>query len=198
MINLKYFETTGTSPQTFVLFHGTGGNEFSLLALTGELDAQASIVSFLGNNDTGEHRRYFAPLQDGKLDRQDFDSQVESFLKSWDQEFQHLSDPLTFIGYSNGANFILGLLEKRPEIADSVFLLHPSNLDYHFASTSSKTNLWITAGAQDRIAPPGSLFALSKQLESFASVNIILLDGSHGIDDQEIMELKTVWKQFKQ
>ena len=44
---------------------------------------------------------------------------------------QKLYDEVIFIGYSNGANFILGLLEKNPTIANTVILLHPSNLGYH-------------------------------------------------------------------
>jgi len=39
---------------------------------------------------------------------------------------------ITFIGYSNGANFILGILQKRPDIADRTLLLHPADLDWKF------------------------------------------------------------------
>lgn len=48
----SFIETT-TSKEAFVLFHGTAGNEFSLLFLTGELDPHANVISFLGDVGTG-------------------------------------------------------------------------------------------------------------------------------------------------
>lgn len=61
----------------FVLFHGTGGNESDLLFLTGELDSHASVISFLGNVGIGKNRRFFNPLVNGKLDKQDYSEKIE-------------------------------------------------------------------------------------------------------------------------
>ena len=125
----------------FVLFHGTGGNESNLLFLTGELDSHASVISFLGNVGTGKNRRFFNPLVNGKVNKQDYSERIDKFLKNWDLMDISKYKNITFIGYSNGANFTLGLLEKRPDIANTTILLHPSNFDWQFLKKPEKIKL---------------------------------------------------------
>ena len=71
--------------ELFVLFHGTGGTENSLLFLTGELNPYSGVLSFLGNVGKGESRRFFNPLVDNKLDKEDLSRRVDSFLEIWDK-----------------------------------------------------------------------------------------------------------------
>ena len=81
---MEYMYIKGTD-EMFVLFHGTGGNENSLLFLTGELDPYASVFSFSGDTGVRIKRRFFAPLI-GKRepDRKDLAERVEKFLTQWD------------------------------------------------------------------------------------------------------------------
>ena len=79
--SMKIFIEKTTSNEAFVLFHGTGGNEFSLLFLTGELNPDANIISFLGEVSTEKNRRFFAPLENNQLDIEDYDNHVNRFLK---------------------------------------------------------------------------------------------------------------------
>ena len=137
----------------FVLFHGTGGNESNLLFLTGELDSHASVISFLGNVGTGKNRRFFNPLVNGKVNKQDYSERIDKFLKNWDLMDISKYKNITFIGYSNGANFTLGLLEKRPDIANTTILLHPSNFDWQFTKKPEKNKIIATTGALDLMAP---------------------------------------------
>lgn len=112
--------------ELFVLFHGTGGNENSLLFLTGELNPYSGVLSFLGNVGKGESRRFFNPLVDNKLDKEDLSRRVDSFLEIWDKMEITKDKKLIFIGYSNGANFILGILQKSPDLPIGLFcfILH--------------------------------------------------------------------------
>lgn len=182
---MKYITMNANQKKFFVLFHGTGGNEYSLLSVTGDLDPEASIISFLGEIGSGRSRRYFPPLVNGQLPRADFGKEVDAFLALWETVKPADSD-VTFIGYSNGANFILGLLEKQPTIAQKVVLLHPSNLNYHF-SESADTTIILTSGASDTISIPGEVRLLSKQLEKhFPNTHTILVDSGHEISDDEI------------
>lgn len=190
---MNYFYQEGTK-RLFVLFHGTGGNDTSLLFLSGELDAQASVLSFEGNVGRGQNRRFFAPLIQGRhLDRDDLTLRVHEFLTQWDTmtEYQQ-ADEIIFIGYSNGANFILALLEQRPDIADQSILLHPSGLGWQFQCKALKNHLILTLGANDYIAPPGPLMQLKKQLEPdfFPKVDVMLLDSAHGVTNEEIERVK--------
>lgn len=180
----------------FVLFHGTGGNESDLLFLTGELDSHASVISFLGNVGIGKNRRFFNPLVNGKLDKQDYSEKIEKFLKNWDLMDISKYKNITFIGYSNGANFTLGLLEKRPDIANTTILLHPSNFDWQFLKKPEKNKIIATTGALDLMAPAADVVKLKNQLSGigYEEFQIIMLDSGHEITNEEIEKLKEIYK----
>lgn len=180
----------------FVLFHGTGGNESDLLFLTGELDSHASVISFLGNVGIGKNRRFFNPLVNGKLDKQNYSEKIEKFLKNWDLMDISKYKNITFIGYSNGANFTLGLLEKRPDIANTTILLHPSNFDWQFLKKPEKNKIIATTGALDLMAPAADVVKLKAQLSGigYEEFQIIMLDSGHEITNKEIEKLKEIYK----
>ncbi|MCU9806703.1 phospholipase, partial [Enterococcus faecalis] len=83
----------------------------------------------------------------GALPRANFDERVTAFLEEVWQP-QKLYDEVIFIGYSNGANFIVDLLEKNPTIANTFILLHQSNLVYQYVSVEFSTKVIVTTGAQ--------------------------------------------------
>ena len=180
----------------FVLFHGTGGNESDLLFLTGELDSHASVISFLGNVGTGKNRRFFNPLVNGKVNKQDYSERIDKFLKNWDLMDISKYKNITFIGYSNGANFTLGLLEKRPDIANTTILLHPSNFDWQFLKKPEKNKIIATTGALDLMAPAADVVKLKTQLSGigYEEFQIIMLDSGHEITNEEIEKLKEIYK----
>lgn len=187
---MNHFTIEGPLNEWIVLFHGTGGNEYSLLQIAGDIEPNAHVLSFLGDVDEGANRRFFAPLKAGTLDRADFDARIDAFLKDWPQLRPEQATRITFMGFSNGANFVLGLLEKEPAIADRVVLLHPSNLAYTFTE-GSNTQIIVTSGAMDTLALPGDTMKLTKQLETvFPNTTLKLLDGAHGMTEQEITYLQ--------
>lgn len=187
---MNHFTIEGPLNEWIVLFHGTGGNEYSLLQIAGDIEPNAHVLSFLGDVDEGANRRFFAPLKAGTLDRADFDARIDAFLKDWRQLRPEQATRITFMGFSNGANFVLGLLEKEPAIADRVVLLHPSNLAYTFTE-GSNAQIIVTSGAMDTLALPGDTMKLTKQLEAvFPNTTLKLLDGAHGMTEQEITYLQ--------
>ncbi len=187
---MNHFTIEGPLNEWIVLFHGTGGNEYSLLQIAGDIEPNAHVLSFLGDVDEGANRRFFAPLKAGTLDRADFDARIDAFLKDWPQLRPEQATRITFMGFSNGANFVLGLLEKAPAIADRVVLLHPSNLAYTFTE-GSNAQIIVTSGAMDTLALPGDTMKLTKQLEAvFPNTTLKLLDGAHGMTEQEITYLQ--------
>lgn len=178
--------------ELFVLFHGTGGNENNLLFLTGELNPHASIISFLGNVETGKNRRFFKPLINNKVDKEDLEIRVNDFLNNWDNLInKYKNKKITFIGYSNGANFILGLIEKRPDIAHKTILLHPSYLDWNFINKPLINKIVATTGASDLLAPAGNVIKLKKDFENIGYENfeVLLLDGGHEVSENEVKKL---------
>ncbi|WP_430602672.1 phospholipase/carboxylesterase [Enterococcus sp. DIV0724b] len=187
-----FFQKGADSKQLIVAFHGTGGNEYQLLTTVAKLFPAASLLSYLGSIGTDKNRRFFPPLENGKLNREAFDQAVSSFLtEDWATVVTHEYEEIIFLGYSNGANFILGLLEQQPTIADTVILLHPSNLIYQYTQASADTKLILTTGAQDTLSIAGDVLKLSYQLETaFTWVKLLLVDGGHQLSPQELDDVQ--------
>ncbi|MFW8053806.1 alpha/beta hydrolase [Vagococcus fluvialis] len=191
---MKFFIEKTTSKEAFVLFHGTGGNEFNFLFLTGELNPQANVISFLGDVSTGVNRRFFAPLKDNQLDVEDYDNHVNRFLEEW-QEMALSFDKITFIGYSNGANFIQGILNKAPNIADEVILMHPQNFRFTFEKSERIKRVLLITGANDPMIVPGDIVQLKQEMvKVYSDVTLTITDGQHGVTDEEIDEIKKWYK----
>lgn len=181
---MKQFNINTGSNETYVVFHGTGGNEYSLLQFVGDINKEANYRAYIGEVGTGAERRFNLPLQNGQLNREDFNARIDAFLKQWETEIP--AGKITLLGYSNGANFIVGLLERNPSIADQVILLKPSNLGFTFKN-GSDAKIIITVGARDTQSIPGETVKLAKQLqEHFPNTIYKLFDRGHGINDEEI------------
>ncbi len=86
--------------------------------------------------------------------------------------------------------FILGLLEKNPTIANTVILLHPSNLGYQYVSGEFATKVIVTTGAQDELSIPGQVLSLANQLKKHFPVDFLLVDGGHGLSEEEVTKIK--------
>ncbi|WP_265456538.1 alpha/beta hydrolase [Enterococcus sp. HY326] len=188
---MESFFQQGKNKQLVVAFHGTGGNEYQLLTTLATLYPEASVLTYLGTVGVGSERRFFAPLRNGQLKRADFEAQVTAFLmETWPAVAHEEYQEIILIGYSNGANFALGLLEKNPKLATTAILLHPSNLDYHFAG-KSETKVILTTGAQDSQSLPGDIVQLKNQLSGhFTDVYLVIADGGHQLTEQELTEIQ--------
>ncbi|HFI0049558.1 TPA: alpha/beta hydrolase [Streptococcus suis] len=185
---MDYRFIKGTSPRLLVFFHGTGGNKDSMLFLRQQLDPKASVLSLDGSWGYGRERRFFAPLIDGQLDLVDFEKRLSAFLDFWkDLDIQHYQE-ITFVGFSNGANFIMGLLTKQSNLADNYILLHPSALDYAFPMQNSRAEILFTLGQNDPYVDPFALENLVDDLQAsaFPKANLARFDKGHYLSHDEL------------
>ncbi|HFI0633207.1 TPA: alpha/beta hydrolase, partial [Streptococcus suis] len=154
---MDYYFIKGTSPRLLVFFHGTGGNKESMLFLRQQLDPEASVLSLDGSWGQGRERRFFAPLVDGQLDLVDVEMRLSAFQDFWQDLAIQPYQQITFVGFSNGANFIIGLLTKQSNLADNYILLHLSVLDYVFPMENSRTEIFFTLGQNAPYVDPVAL-----------------------------------------
>lgn len=179
----------GSKDEAYFLFHGTGGNDFQLLRVMEELNPDATIIGVKATDGIGNNRRYFSPLIKGKLDREDFESNINDFMEEWKNR-GFTFNKIVFLGYSNGANFILGILEKNSHIMSQAILLHPSNLNYHF-EVESELNVIMTSGATDNLALPGDVLKLKESMNTYyKNLNYFLFDEGHELTEVEIKSIK--------
>ncbi|HFI0354465.1 TPA: alpha/beta hydrolase [Streptococcus suis] len=193
---MDYRFIKGTSPRLLVFFHGTGGNKESLLFLHQQLDPEASVLSLDGSWVQGRDRRFFAPLIDGQLGLVDFEKRLSAFLDFWqDLDMQHYQE-ITFVGFSNGANFIMGLLTKQPNLADNYILLHPSALDYAFPMQNSRAEILVTLGQNDPYVDQVVLehLVVDWQATAFPRANLARFDKGHFLSQDELTYVKN-WYQ---
>ena len=65
----------------FVLLHGTGGDETSLLPIAQELNKQATVLSIRGDVSENGMNRYFKRLAEGHYDLEDLEKRGEALHK---------------------------------------------------------------------------------------------------------------------
>lgn len=185
---MDYRFIKGTSPRLLVFFHGTGGNKKSMLFLRQQLDPEAFVLSLDGSWGQGRERRFFAPLIDGQLDLVDFERRLSAFLDFWQDLDIRDYRQITFVGFSNGANFIMGLLTKQSNLADNYILLHPSALDYAFPMENSRAEILFTLGQNDVLIEPAALKNLVDdwQASAFPRANLARFDKGHFLSQDEL------------
>lgn len=187
-----WFTADKESSELIITFHGTGGNIYSLLPITGEIAPKADVLSFEGSWQTGRKRRYFPLPEEEPVTASKLKEYAQELLQEFEQIDVSRYEKVTAMGYSNGANYLLSILQIKPNFVENVILLHPADFQYEFQATSSDTRILATVGANDYIAPAGPIIQMQKRLQTFQFPNfkVKLLDGGHGISKEEIDFLK--------
>jgi phospholipase/carboxylesterase len=181
----------GTSNRTLLLLHGTGGNERDLIALGGELDPNAALLSPRGKVLENGMPRFFRRLAEGVFDLQDLryrTTELAEFVAAAARHYGFGSDNVIAVGYSNGANIAASLLLLQPEILCGGVLframvpLVPENLP-----DLSSVRVWIGAGDQDPIVPASEAQHLAELLRhAGAEVTIRFVKAGHGLTDDDL------------
>ena len=192
----RQLATEGKVFTTFLLLHGTGGNEEDLIPLAYELDKSAAILSPRGQVlENGITPRFFRRLAEGVFDLEDLKfrtNELADFVndasKTYDFDLQHV----IAVGYSNGANIAASMLLLRPEILSSAILframvpLVPQTLP-----DLTKKHIFISSGLYDPIVSrqeADRLFGLFKN--AGAKVSLSWQESSHELTMDEIRRAK--------
>lgn len=164
------------------------------------LDPSASILSFQGTwSDQGRMRRFFKPLINGQLDQEDFEERIQDFFQNWRERDLTSYDKISLIGFSNGANFVMGLLAKGIESVNQVLLLHPSALSYPLPIISSQLPILMTAGRNDEMINLKELEKLCEawKIHAFENLTLRLFHGGHFLTEPEKEDLIQWYREEK-
>jgi phospholipase/carboxylesterase len=189
-------ETQRKTFTTFLLLHGTGGNEQDLIPLAYELDKSAAILSPRGKVlENGTTPRFFHRLAEGVFDLEDLKfrtNELADFVidssKTYNFDLQHI----IAVGYSNGANIAASMLLLRPEILSSAILframvpLVPQTLP-----NLSDKRIFMSSGLYDPIVSRQEterLFGLFKK--AGANISLSWQESSHELTLDEIWKAK--------
>jgi phospholipase/carboxylesterase len=180
----------GRLPTTFVLLHGTGGDEYDLIPLAKAILPGASILSLRGNiNEQGMYR-FFKRHSPGILDE---DSVVEethnvmTFLTEASSTYSFSLGQAIALGYSNGANLLASLLFHYGDVFQGVLLHHPMMPLTNPNVVSQTSNVWIGAGSNDPIVPQAQTTELSHVLQAAgAKVTLTWYTSGHQLTTPEL------------
>lgn len=142
---------------TFVLLHGTGGNEHDLLPIANMIAPDASILGVRGNVLENGMPRFFRRLAEGIFDEEDLifrTNELNEFLNEAAEKYEFDRERLVAIGYSNGANIAASLMYHLPNVLHGAILFHAMvpRRGIHLPDLSN-THIFIGAGTNDPIIP---------------------------------------------
>jgi phospholipase/carboxylesterase len=189
-------ETGGKAFTTFLLLHGTGGNEQDLIPLVYEIDKSAAILSPRGKVlENGVAPRFFRRLAEGVFDIEDLKfrtNELADFVNDASKVYEFDLQRTIAVGYSNGANIAASMLLLRPEILSSAILframvpLVPETLP-----DLSNKHIFMSSGAYDPIVSKQQaekLFGLFQN--AGAKVSLSWQESGHELTMEEVRKAK--------
>jgi predicted esterase len=159
----------GSSGDTLLLLHGTGGDESSLLQLGQALLPGAGRLSPRGQVlEGGRMPRFFRRIAEGVFDLDDLvmrTHELADFLAESAEEYGFDPRRVTAVGFSNGANIAASLLLLRPEALQRAVLFRAMvPLEPQPPLAIPGTPVWLGGGRNDPIVPPGNTEHLARLL----------------------------------
>jgi phospholipase/carboxylesterase len=182
--------TDSTKP-TFLLLHGTGGNELDLLPLVGRIDDEANVLSVRGNVLENGMPRFFRRLAEGVFDEEDLifrTKELNQFLDEAAEKYSFDRNNMIAIGYSNGANIAASLLFHYQDALKGAILHHPMvpRKGMILPDLSGKL-VFIAAGTNDPICSPMESAELQSLLEKAnADVELHWENRGHQLTMEEV------------
>ena len=181
---------------TFLLLHGTGGNEEDLIPLAYELDKGAAILSPRGKVlENGVAPRFFRRLAEGVFDIEDLKfrtNELADFVNDASKFYGFDLQRIIAVGYSNGANIASSILLLRPEILSAAILFRAMvPLVPDIIPDLTNKHIFISSGLYDPIIPKQEaerLFGLFKKAGAKVSLN--WQDSGHDLTMEEVQKAK--------
>ena len=181
---------SGTSADTLLLLHGTGGDEHDLLPLGRLLDPNANLLSPRGKVLENGMPRFFQRLSEGVFDVPDLIAQTQALADFVaDAAGAYGFDParVTAAGFSNGANIAAALLLLHPGVLRAAVLLHPMvPLVPKTLPDLAGTAVFIGAGRRDPLCSEAETERLAALLrQTGADVTLFWQPGGHVLTQAE-------------
>ncbi len=150
-----------------VLLHGSGGNEFALMALAGGLAPEAAKFGIRGTVAIDGGYAFFHRFPDRRVDEADIAARtpvLAEFIATTCGRHGFDRRPIA-VGFSNGAIMAASLLLTRPGLLAAAVLLRPlSPFSHDLPHRLDKTPVLIIDGDKDSRRSPGDGLRLAERL----------------------------------
>lgn len=178
------------SGETFVLLHGSGGDETTLMPIAERIAPHAVLIGIAGRVTQDGTRRWYQRITETTFDQDDIRHEADAFHSFLTDAVADKTLDLkrtTFIGYSNGANLLAAMSVLHPGTIGRAVLLRPMPvLDPAPMADLTTTRFLAVIGKTDlTYAPFGS--ALEAMLRARgARVEAHQIEENHGLGDLDV------------
>lgn len=178
------------SEKLLVLFHGTGGDEREMIKFAKNLGIKMNILSIRGNIKENGLNRFFRRESDGTFDIENIREECakfEKFLRSAILKYGLEEENISFLGYSNGANFALAYSLLYPILLKNIFALHPMAPITEIKSSLEGTKVIVTYGSEDEYSTDVEIKKLDHVLSMTKAERVFQkFSGGHNISIEEM------------
>lgn len=180
------------SNKTLIMLHGTGGNEHQMIPLAERIDPTANILSIRGNINENGMNRYFRRFKMGSYDIENYLHETDILINTilnLSKEYNFDLENTTAIGFSNGANIALGVIQANPVVKNYI-LLSPDyiNKDRDFNNLDNK-NIFISTADNDPYVNNLNMETLIMRLTNQNSNLKVIKTSGHEINNVVLSEL---------
>jgi phospholipase/carboxylesterase len=179
-----------------LLLHGTGGNERDLVRIGHSLSPGSALLSPRGNVSESGALRFYSRLAEGVFDPAEVTRRtlaLADFIAAACKQYDIDRSRLTAVGFSNGANVAVTLLQLRPESLGAAILFRPMVVLDQPAANGSLTDkrALILNGNVDPIVPLPHQARLTALLQAGgATVTTQLIPASHNLTPADLAAAK--------
>lgn len=185
----------GTNKNTFVLLHGTGGNEHDLVPLAKYIDPEANVLGIRGNINENGMNRFFKRFGMGKYDLDSISieaTKLYDFILLSSKKYGFDFNNVYLLGFSNGANIAIAMMQRFDMHISGAYLLSPVYIEPNrkFGDLST-INITITASNNDPYATDEEILKLAEDIDGQSkSLNVLKHSFGHTVNQIILDEVK--------
>lgn len=190
-----FVPATGSSRETLLLLHGTGGNEDDLIPVGRLLAPKAALLSPRGKVLERGMPRFFRRLAEGVFDIPDLlarTDELAEFARAAPAHYGVDSAAMTVVGFSNGANIAASLLLLHPGLVSRAVLFRAMvPFEPEAPPALRGTRVFMGSGRHDPIITASNSERLAALLrEAEADVTLAWQPTGHNLTPEDVEEAR--------
>lgn len=191
---MKHLFINKNHPYTLIMLHGTGGNEEEMARFATSISSDLNILSIRGNINENGMFRYFKRFGMGLYDIENYIFETKNLNETITKLFKEYNLDLNkaiIVGFSNGANIALGLIQDYPQTINNYVLLSADyiNKDKKFKKLDN-LNVLISFSKNDPYANYDTIMNLQKELIKAGSNLTNHLVPGHIITEELLIDVR--------